>query len=241
MIKTILFPSRKNSIIWITSIYLLFLLYNGKVSGLTILFVYFIETIIIGMFNVVKMFIILKFGEKEKNNKFMLRYGLILFFIVHYGFFIAVQSIFGFTLFEIEGSVKVGEPFNLIENYTNLLSFEGIKYALPVIFFNHMSWFVLGFLREKRYNYFTAKEILFKPYLRIFIQQFVVILSVALMLLTKQAILVGIVLILLRLFVDLALEAIKLNSKLLDFLAEKMANEKTPKEAMKRQLIIFSE
>ena len=205
------------------------------------LFIYFIETIIIGLFNIVKMFIVLKFGEKEKNNKFILRYGIIFFFIFHYGLFVGVQSVFGFTLFEIEGSISFGEPFNLIENYTNLLTYDGIQYALPVIFFNHMSWFVTGFLKEKRFHYFTAKEILFKPYLRIFIQQFVVIISVGLLLGTKKAVLVGVLLIAFRLIVDLILEAIKLNSKLLDYLASKMANEKISKEEMKRQLIIFSE
>ena len=241
MLKSILFPNRKNIIVWITSLYLLFLLYSGKISGLTILFVYFIETIIIGLFNVVKMFVILKIGAKERSNKFAFKYGLIFFFIFHYGFFVGVQSVFGFTLFEIEGSVSLGEPFNLIENYTNLLSFEGIQYALPIIFFNHMSWFVTGFLKEKRFNYFTAKEIMFKPYLRIFIQQFVVILSVGIMIATKQAVVVGVLLIILRLVVDLTLEAIKINSNLLNYLAEKMANEKASKEEMKRQLIIFTE
>ncbi len=205
------------------------------------LFIYFIETIIIGLFNIVKMFIILKFGEKEKNNKFILRYGIILFFIFHYGLFVGVQSVFGFVLFEIEGSISIGEPFHLFENYISLLSFEGIQYALPVIFFNHMSWFVTGFLKEKRFDYYTAKEILFKPYLRIFIQQFVVIISVLIMLISKQAILVGVVLILIRLFLDLTLEAIKLNSKLLDYIAEKMTNEKATKEEVKKKLILFTE
>lgn len=241
MITSIFFPSRRNIIVWLTSIYLLFLLYSGKISGLTVLFVYFLETLIIGLFNIVKIFLVLKLGEREKNNKFIFRYWIILFFIFHYGFFVGVQSVFGFVLFEIEGSVSLGEPFNLIENYTKLLSFEGIQFALPVIFFNHMNWFVLGFLKEKKYHLFTAKEMLFKPYLRILIQQFVVILSVGLMLATKHAVIVGILLIFFRLIVDLTLEAIKLNSKLLDYLAEKMANEKTSKEEAKRQLIIFTE
>lgn len=241
MLKSIFYPTRKNIILWLTSIYLLFLLYAGKISGLTVLFVYFIETIIIGLFTIGKMFVILKFGKKEKNNKFILRYGIILFFIFHYGFFVAIQSIFGFVLFEMEGSVKIGDPFNLIENYTKLLSFEGIQYALPVIFFNHMSWFVTGFLREKRYHFFTAKEMMFKPYLRIFIQQFVVIISVGFMLSLQKEILVGVLLIVFRFIIDMVLEAIKMNSKLLDFLAEKMANEKASKESIKKQLITFTE
>ena len=104
-----------------------------------------------------------------------------------------------------------------------------------------MSWFVTGFLKEKRFDYYTSKEILFKPYLRIFIQQFVVIISVLIMLISKQAILVGVVLILIRLFLDLTLEAIKLNSKLLDYIAEKMTNEKATKEEVKKKLILFTE
>ena len=241
MLRSIFLPSRNNGIVWGTSLYLAYLLFTGSISGLTILFVYFIETLIIGLFNVLKMFIVLRVGEKEKANKFVLRYGIILFFIFHYGFFVGVQSVFGFTLFEIEGTVNVGEPFHLIENYTNLLAFEGINKAMPAIFLNHLAWFILGFLREKRYNYFTANEIMFKPYMRIVLQQFAVIISVGMVLITGKTLFVGVLLIVLRLGLDLTLEAIKINSKLLDYLAEKMANDKTPKEVMKRQLIIFSE
>ena len=44
-----------------------------------------------------------------------------------------------------------------------------------------------------------------------------------------------------RLIIDLTLESIKENSSTLDFLSEKLANEKVSKEEIKKQLIIFTE
>lgn len=241
MLKSIFFPSKQNIITWFVSIYLLTLLFMGKVSGLTILFIYFFETIIIGVFNVVKMFLIINIGKKHKKEKGSFRYGIILFFMFHYGFFVAIQSIFGFSMFAAEGSIAIKEPFHLLSNYYLLLSSEGIKFALPVIFFNHMSWFVTGFLREKKYDFFTAQEMMFKPYVRIFVQQFVVIISMFFIIIFKSGLIVGTLLIVIRLCIDLLLEGIKENSKFLDYAAEKLANEKASKEEIKKQLINYTE
>lgn len=241
MLKSIFFPSKQNMITWFVSIYLLSLLFLGKISGITILFIYFFETIIIGAFNVVKMFLILNIGQKHKNSKGNFKYGIVLFFIFHYGFFVAIQSIFGFAMFEMEGSIAIKEAFNLLDNYSLLLSSDGIKFALPVIFFNHMSWFVTGFLREKKYDYFTASEMMFKPYVRIFVQQFVVIISMFFIILFKSGLIVGTLLIVIRLCIDLSLEAIKENSKFLDYAAAKLANGKASKQEIKKQLINYTE
>ena len=56
MLKNIFYPTPQNAFVWLSSIYLLFLLYLGKATPITILFVYFLETIIIGIFNALKMF-----------------------------------------------------------------------------------------------------------------------------------------------------------------------------------------
>lgn len=234
MLKNILYPTPQNAFIWLSSIYLLFLLYLGKASPMTILFAYFLETLIIGIFNALKMFWSIYVG-KSKN------YGLILFFLVHYGFFVAIQSIFGFSMFSMEETSILKEPFNILENYTIILNLEDIKYALPAIIFTHLGKFFSDFISNKKYEKFTAKEIMFKPYVRIFIQQFVVILAFFFIVIGNVGIIAAILLIFFRLFVDLILESIKENSKTLDILSEKLANEKASKEEIKKQLIIFTE
>lgn len=237
MLKNILYPTPQNAFFWLSAIYLLFLLYIGKASAMTILFAYFLETIIIGVFNALKMLWSILFGKSQKSE-----FGLIFFFLFHYGFFVAIQSIFGFALFGIKGTVIIKEPFNLIENYLAILNLEDIQYALPAIIFTHLGKFITDYVKNKKYEKFTANEIMFKPYVRIFVQQFVVILSFFFIVFGEGAgIIAAILLIIFRLIIDLFLESIKENSQLLDTLSEKLANEKASKEEIKKQLIIFTE
>ena len=234
MLKSIFYPTPQNAFVWLSSIYLLFLLYIGKASPMTILFAYFLETIIIGIFNALKMFWSIKFGKSKG-------YGLILFFLVHYGFFVAIQSIFAFSLFGIEGTSIIKKPFNLLENYAAILRLEDIKYALPAIVFTHLGKFLSDFLKNDKHLKFTANEIMFKPYIRIFIQQFVVILAFFFIVFSEAGYIAAILLIFFRLFVDLTLESIKENSEILEVLSEKLANEKASKEEVKKQLLLFTE
>ncbi|WP_435414501.1 DUF6498-containing protein [Polaribacter aestuariivivens] len=238
MFKSIFYPTKQNAFIWLSSIYLLFLLYIGKATAISILFAYFLETIIIGIFNALKMLWSILFGKSTS-----LGFGLVLFFLFHYGFFVAIQSIFGFSLFGIEGKGLIKEPFNLIENYTTILNLEDIKYALPAIIFMHLGKFITDYIGNEKYKKFTANEIMFKPYLRIFVQQFVVIISSFFIIFGESGagIIAAILLISFRLVIDLALESINENSEVLDYLSEKLENEKATKEEIKKQLIIFTE
>ena len=151
MLKSIFYPTKQNAFIWLSAIYLLFLLYLGKISPLTILFAYFLETIIIGIFNALKMLWSILYGKSEKSS-----FGLILFFLFHYGFFVAIQSIFGFALFGIEGNGIIKEPFNLVENYSTILTLEDIKYALPAVLVTHLGKFITDYIHNEKYKKFTA-------------------------------------------------------------------------------------
>ncbi|QTD36712.1 hypothetical protein JL193_11245 [Polaribacter batillariae] len=236
MLKSIFYPTEQNAFIWLSSIYLLFLLYIGKASPMSILFAYFLETIVIGFFNALKMLWSILFGKSKKSD-----FGLILFFLFHYGFFVAIQSLFGFTLFGIDGTSIIKEPFDIIENYSIILNLEDIKYALPAIVFTHLGKFITDYIHHKKYQKFTAKELMFKPYVRIFLQQFVVIFSFFFIVFGKAGIIAAILLILFRLVVDLVLESIKENSKTLEYVSRKLENEKATKEEIKKQLVIFTE
>ena len=236
MLKNIFYPTAQNAFIWISTIYLLVLLFLEKVNPMTILFVYFLETIVIGIFNALKMFWSITFDKSDKKS-----YALILFFLFHYGFFVAIQSIFGFAIFSIADNALIKEPFYLIENYGKILALKDIKYALPAILIMHLGLFFTDYLKNKKYLKFSAQEIMFKPYVRIFVQQFVVILSFFFIVFAEAGMVAAILLIFFRLLIDLVLASVKENSKTLDILAEKMANEKASKEEIKKQLITMTE
>lgn len=238
MLKSILYPNAQTAFVWLSAIYLIFLLIIGKADAMTILFVYFLETLIIGVFNVFKMYFTISYGKKDSSGG---GFAMIFFFMFHYGFFVAVQSIFAFALFSIEENGLFKEPFDIFENYWKILQLENIQYALPAIVIAHLGNFIFDFLKNDKYLKFEVQEIMFKPYVRIFIQQFVVIISFFFIVFGKAGILAAILLIGIRLIIDLCLDAIKENSEFLDYLSEKLANEKASKEEVKKQLINYTE
>ena len=82
---------------------------------------------------------------------------------------------------------------------------------------------------------------MFKPYVRICIQQFVVIIAFFFIVFGNVGVIAAILLILFRLLVDLVLESIRENAEMLEILSEKLANEKASKEEIKKQLMMFTE
>lgn len=139
--------------------------------------IYCSESIILGLFTIIKMLITTQVKKKdvwdEKSGTEVSGYFFILFFIVHYGFFVSMQLMFFF------GSSKIADTMNplkaltvlpsLLDDYTKVLLwiFVGI-YALRM---------VSEFILNGAYKTASLGIIMFSPYIRIFIQQFVVIIG----------------------------------------------------------------
>lgn len=236
MWKSVLYPNKANSNIYIAAAFVLFLYFTGALSAIAILFAYFLETIIIGLFMVIKMSFITFHSDEHKGSNI----GKILFFCVHYGGFVAIQSIFAFTYLEIEGSVEIGSGFNIIENYHYVLQLENIWLLLGLTVFSHLYNLVTIFLNEKRYKDITTSEIMVAPYVRIFVQQFVVILAGFFMFWSSEVAAV-LLLVLIRTFVDCCIISIKDGSPLLEWLVKQKRPPEITEEAFRKQLKNLSE
>ena len=154
----------------------LFFDWNAK----EIFLVYCLETIIIGILNLVKMAIVTAVRKKDKwynNNSYTMQSGLffMFFFLIHYGLFVAVQMgiFFGvsgmgdgtdLTLF----SFFYKWPELLTNDSIIMLAAFGIGYGFKMIY---------EFIRSGEYKTTPLMIIMFQPYGRIFIQQFTVILG----------------------------------------------------------------
>lgn len=243
--KTLVFellrPNAKNYMVYVNALFLLGLLIVGYVSALAVVMAYFIESIILGVFNAVKMGFSTSYANRIEGGG-SANYSLILFFCFHYGFFIAIQSIFVFSFFEMEGGL-FKEPFALIQNYSDLLKLEGMWLLIASIVFTNLLAFVMNFLAEKRYTEFTANELMSKPYLRIFVQQFVVILSGFFLVFLKAGMIAAVLLILFRLALDLFLIGLRENTEALDRFASWYAEKDSQMsfEKIKKQLLLFTE
>ncbi len=241
MLKDVFFPNTKNFYIWGNSVFLFFLLAVNFVEPVTIVFAYFFETIIIGVFHILKLWLIIAKGNANNENSNTAKgFRLIPFFIFHYGMFVVVQSIFAFSFFE-SSIPGIDNAFNLFHNFGILINEKGMGVLLTSIFFSNLTYFYNNFLANEKFREYSANEIFFNPYVRIFIQQFVVLFSAFFFVFFSAPYVAALLLILLRLPVDLAMVAIEKNSPVFDKAMKKYSNSHDHYLEMKKKYQQFSE
>ncbi|AJR04698.1 DUF6498-containing protein [Siansivirga zeaxanthinifaciens] len=236
MLASVFIPNRYNAFAWLNILFLILLICLGKIAPYAVVFGYFLETIIIGLFNIVKMILASKKDDSGSSIWF-----LVPFFIFHYGMFVAVQSVFAFVIIGIGGQSFINEPFDLIDNYTKIVSLEGMEYILPLFVITQLLKLIFDFVLTNKNRVFTASEIMTKPYVRIFIQQFVVILAMFFIMFSESGVIAAVLLVLFRGVVDFFMAAIREHQVLLDRVVDKIYDGKTSKEKLRKQLLLFSE
>lgn len=144
-----------------------------------IFLVYCMETVIIGFINVIKMACVTLFVRKadvwENNGGGSMQSGwlFILFFILHYSFFVFVQTQ---LFFGVTGMLPNG---SMIMNYAKIPELLGADGRLLLLIF--IAYYtvqnVFGFFASGAFKTISMSRLMFEPYMRIFVQQFVVILG----------------------------------------------------------------
>jgi len=142
--------------------------------------VYCLETIIIGFFTLIKLGIVTVIRKKdwwEYQGSKTLVSGVffMLFFLFHYGLFIGVQtSIFlGVISFHDNNTSTILQILVHPHNYLT----RDAWLLLSVFLFAYGYENLTGFILSNDYRIKSMGRIMFEPYLRIFVQQFTVILG----------------------------------------------------------------
>ncbi|MBN1251727.1 MAG: hypothetical protein JXR51_04480 [Bacteroidales bacterium] len=158
-----------------------------------IIFLYVVETFIIGFINVLKM------SKKEGIEKFF----LIPFFIFHYNFFILIQSIFVVIFWSIgnSGFDEINENFGNEIFYS--IGSKDFIIAVLLIIFSHSVSFYKNYIKNKEFLLYNIGELMFLPYKRIIIQQITVIGGAFIILLLKAPIGFLIIFIVLKIYFDM--------------------------------------
>ncbi len=203
-----LYPNSKNLFTWSMAIIMLCGLFVFNWPPETILFTYFFETIIIGFIHIVKLSTTFLFSTsattktgKHDRSKII----SIPFFAFHYFFFVAIQSVFVFTFFD-EHINDIKDSFNILENYAVVLNQPGMWMAVLSIALTKIAMALQNFFIPKRYLTQTVDSLFMQPYLRIFIQQLVTILTGFGFIIFNASVVSAVLLIIIRLMVDLALQ-----------------------------------
>jgi len=142
-----------------------------------IFIVFCLETVIIGLFTVLKMACVTIFVKPtdiwQTNGGHTLKSGLffIIFFMVHYGFFVFVQTQ---IFFGVSGLIKDNSMFGMYSDIPRVLGRDGLLLLFIFIIYYTLQT-LYSFFLSGQYKTISLSKLMFQPYGRIFIQQFVVI------------------------------------------------------------------
>ncbi|WP_432411701.1 DUF6498-containing protein [Rasiella sp. SM2506] len=228
-------------LLWVQAAFLLVLLAFGFITSETVVFGYFFETIIIGFIHIIKLFLVIKHGKPDKPDaNSMSGYGMLVFFLFHYGMFVAIQLIFAFSFFEgvMEG---IESGFELLHNFKVLLNSEGMLIMLGSLLLTNLGYFYSNFWITFKYKEYAPSEIFFSPYVRIVIQQLVVILSGFFFVFLQAGFVAAVLLLVLRLFIDLVMVTIRKDSDFLNKLAFMLVKNGQDPQEVREQLEKLSE
>lgn len=209
----------------------LFLGWDGK----GIIVIYILETVLIGIINALKMltvYVINGTKNEPKNNpqtQGVSGLGLIPFFLFHYNFFIFVQSVLFFAFSSMwEPMGKGPEPFNVIANFSLYVNQE-TAWALGSLLFANLTYFLNDFILNDKYKTETMAGLMFAPYKRIFLQQFLVILGGFIFLLTGGIAIVMGLFVILKTIADYITANYSKNPKVKNWVNKNMMKDKDGK------------
>lgn len=134
-------------------------------STVSVVLFYWIENIVIGFYNILKMIKaekpVLATDKVTINSKPFIgkpSIFVVLFFVVHFGIFTFVHGVFIYLFF-----VK------------SFLDFVAIFYGFFFLMISHGASYINNYLAEGEYKKVSRIEVMFMPYKRIVVLQFVII------------------------------------------------------------------
>ncbi len=176
-------------------------------SVFMVLLLYWMETIIIGFYNIFKMFFASKklYINKSRNYSAYILSKLyaIAFFIVHYGFFFFIYCVFFFSFFYDPSEaliVKWGALAPLINGIS--ASIGTIKIALIALFLSHGVSFFTNYIGKKEYKKYDENYFFWHPYGRIVIMHLVILFGAFLIYYLGSTKWLVVLLVLLKIFID---------------------------------------
>lgn len=234
-------PINGNSV-FIQSVFLIALLVLGKADPMAIVFAYVLETIIIGVIHVVKLYYVIENNQPSKKIAKLENYFFIPFFIVHYGFFVSIQSVFIYIAFAI-ADTRFSTSLS-ISNFIDIFNLQGFKLVALSIIVSNLVSFYFSFLKTKKYENQNLETYMLKPYLRIFVQQFLAIIPFVFLYVTDSVgIIAAILLILMRTILDYYFITVAKNPEKIKKIALRILDKNKPEELpnIEKSLITFFE
>ena len=162
-----------------------------------ILILFWLENVLIGIFNVFKMLV----ASPTKPSAWLTKILMIPFFCFHYGVFTLVHGIFVFAFFGdylISDANLSGKDF-VFQTIGNLQ----IGWAILALFLSHALSFAINYIGKGEYKQANVDDLTSQPYIRVFIMQVTIIAGGFLATSLGSPVFALLVLIFLKTFIDI--------------------------------------
>lgn len=135
-----------------------------------VVFLFWLENVIVGVFNVLRMLWVERGAETVPAAKFV----SIPFFIVHYGMFTAGHGVFVFALFG--GAMAAsGGLFPSGAAIVEVITEHGLWVAVGALALSHAFSFVRNYVAEQEYRRVTLQQLMMQPYGRVVVLHLTII------------------------------------------------------------------
>lgn len=166
-------------------------------SLFSVMLVYWLENVIVGIWNVVKMITAKEARESVGGTLF-----ICLFFIFHYGLFCFVHGIFVFVLF---GGAFEGMPFGA--DTSPEFKIDGFAWPVLVaafgLFVSHGISYFTNYLGKGEYLEANSHDLMEKPYGRMMLLHVTIVIGGGLVMVLGQPILALVILVVLKIGFDI--------------------------------------
>jgi hypothetical protein len=162
-----------------------------------ILILFWMENVVIGVFNVFKMLL----ASPTKPSSWLTKILIVPFFCFHYGIFTLVHGIFIFAFF---GDFLVSDT-NLSNKdliFRTIGNFQ-LGWALLALFLSHAISFAINYIGKGEYKQANVDNLASQPYIRVFIMQVTIIAGGFLATSLGSPVFALLVLIFLKTFIDI--------------------------------------
>jgi hypothetical protein len=161
-----------------------------------ILFLFWLENLVIGIFNVIKMLL----ASPDRLSKNSSKFFVIPFFIIHYGIFTMVHGVIIFVFFgglqNNDGQIENNGFYSLFNGYS-------LVWAILALLISHTVSFFINYIGKKEFRSVSVAQLMFQPYGRVIVMH-MTILAGAFLLATLGTPVSGlVVLVVLKIILDL--------------------------------------
>jgi hypothetical protein len=161
-----------------------------------ILVLFWIENIVIGVFNVFKMVFVAPNGTKQVGAKV----AMIPFFCVHYGIFTFVHGLFLFLIFG--GFFEIDDPTSM-SNVFNSFSDLHLEWAIIALVISHGFSFIENYIRKGEYKNTNLAQLMGEPYSRVVVLHITIVIGAFLVAFLGSPVVGLFLLVALKIFIDI--------------------------------------